>query len=341
MGGVNCTLDMKDFIMSNAAYATAAVSENVRNAGIFPVAPFSFRRFWIHFGSGAHVKKVSGLNSLYQLGFITSQLKAKIFEPQTRVIDILPICAMLHAQLADMSKGSPVPFDGTGKVMKEFLDTIDDLKRQITGDEILNVKISEIVFDYRLNDVLTRLESILGQELDAMPIWFVTKRRAYSIDALIDNAETIFDAKTILLLSARTILDVRQAGRAIAFEVPTAAGFHAVRATEAVARGYHEIIIGARPGEDTPLGPLVNALRKTRDGLLASRAIDKEDLLNIVIDMLSRINNVYRKPIAHPDMVLDLQGAMNVFDSAKCAIDLMLEDAEHKHSSPPIAPGFF
>ena len=38
-----------------------------------------------------------------------------------------------------------------------------------------------------------RLEAILAQELNSMPIWFVTKRRAYSIDALTENAETVFE----------------------------------------------------------------------------------------------------------------------------------------------------
>jgi hypothetical protein len=287
------------------------------------------------------VKKVTGLNTLYQLGFITSQLKAKIADPQTRVIEVLPICGMLHALFADMLfKGLPVPFDGTGKVMKEFLDALNSLKGQITSDDVLNFKLSELLFDYRFSDVLIRLESILAQELDAMPIWFVTKRRAYCVSDLIDNAEVVFDHDAILLLSPRTVLDIRQAGRSIAFEIPTAAGFHAVRATEAVARGYYEIVVGIKPDEGTPLGPLINKLRIKRDALVTSTAIDKEDLLHIVIEMLARINNVYRKPITHPDMVLDLPGSMNVFDSAKTAIELMLEDAKLKAPNG-LQPGFF
>jgi hypothetical protein len=306
---------------------------------MFSVAPFGFRRFWIHFGLGGYVKKVSGLNSLYQLGHVLGQFKNMLNQPQTTFADLAPGVAMVWALLKGMEDGVPVPFESTGRVVKEFIQALDTYKSALSPMSHIT-PIAGTLHVYRLNDCATRLEAIMAQELDAMPIWFVTKRRAYSIDALIDNAETIFDAKMIPLLSSHTILDIRQAGRAIAFEVPTAAGFHAVRATEAVARGYHEIIIGTRPSEDTPLGPLINTLRNRRDGLLASGAIDKEDLLNIVIDMLNRINNVYRKPIAHPDMVLDLSGAMNVFDSAKCAIDLMLEDAERKYSSP-IAPGFF
>lgn len=286
------------------------------------------------------MKKVTGLNALYQLGFITSQLRTKISDPQTRVVDILPICGMLHAQLADMSKGVPVPFSGTGKLMKEFIDTLDDLKRTITGNGSLGVKLSELMLDYRLNDVLTRMESVLTQELDAMPIWFVTARRAYSIDELINNAEKVFGDNAIPLFSARTLNDIREAGRGIAFELPTAAGFHSVRSTEAVARGYHDVITGTQIAEGTPMGPLINELRKKRDVLVSQRVIDSEDLLHLVIEILNRLNNVYRKPITHPDMVLSLSGAMNVFDSAKCAIELMLEDAQKK-SVAKIPDGFF
>jgi hypothetical protein len=41
----------------------------------------------------------------------------------------------------------------------------------------------------------------------------------------------------------------------------------------------------------------------------------------------------------HPEMTLDLLSAMNAFDSAKCAIELMLEDATKKRSQIP--NGFF
>jgi hypothetical protein len=75
--------------------------------------------------------------------------------------------------------------------------------------------------------------------------------------------------------------------------------------------------------------------------LQAAGTIDKEDLVNLIIETLARLNNVYRKPITHPDMILELPAAMNVFDSAKSSIELMLEDAQKKYSSGPIPPGFF
>jgi hypothetical protein len=308
---------------------------------MFPVVPPGYcGGRWPYFGLGAHVKKVTGLNSLYQLGFIVSQLRVKLSQPSTTVKDVIFGCGMVHAHLNEMLHGIPLPFEGSGKIMKEVIETIDSLKSMITTDEILSVPIYQTLYDYRLNDAIIRLESVLSYELDTMPIWFVTARRAYSIDVLINNAEQVLDPDTIRFLSPRTILDLRQAGRSIAFEVPTAAGFHSLRATEGVARGYHEIIIGIRADEGTPLGPLINALRIGRDALVKDATIDGEDMLHLVIETLARLNNVYRKPIMHPDMVLDLPGAINVFDTAKNAIALMLEDAGKK-SSANLKPDFF
>ena len=94
-------------------------------------------------------------------------------------------------------------------------------------------------------------------------------------------------------------------------------------------------MVGTKPTDNTPLGPIINALRVVRDKLP-----DKEDLLHLIIASLTHINNVFRKPIAHPDLVLTPEQAMMVFDSAKPAIELMLEDARKKASSP-LPPGFF
>lgn len=223
--------------------------------------------------------------------------------------------------------------------MQEAVETFDVLKERYESTP--SAPLFGTTVHHRLTELLTAMQVHLNSELDAMPIWFVTPRRAYSIDVLTNNAERILDSEVVLLLSPRSLKDIREAGRAIAFDLPTAAGFHSVRAVEGIARAYHEIIVGTRPVDDTPLGGVIQGLRTQRDVLLNAGTIDKEDLLNIAIDMLVRVNNVYRKPIAHPDMILELSAAMNVFDSAKCAIELMLEDAQKKCVSPPIPAGFF
>lgn len=282
------------------------------------------------------MQKVTGLNTLYHLGYVMVQFRIALNNPSGRYVDAATASAMVWAQLQAMLRDEPVPFTSTRKVVEEFVVALDNYKDALPSNA---TKLLAGTIDvHRFTDLMTRLESLLAQELDALPIWFVTKRRAYSIDALINSAEQIFDNDAIALLSPRTIKDVREAGRAIAFELPTAAGFHAVRATEAVARGYHELVAGIKPDEEAPLGKVTNGLRTYRD---ANKTITKEDLLHVVIETLNRLNNVYRKPIAHPDMILDLPGAMNVFDSAKCSIELMLEDAQKKRAPNALPASFF
>lgn len=309
---------------------------------MFPVAPLVSLRGSTHFGPGEDMQKVSNLYSLYGLGHAIGQLSNYLGQSNVRFGDVAPGCGLLWAELTRILTGIPVPFESSARHIKAFVKMLDGLKQRYDENPNDLWKPFAGSAEHRLLiDLITQLEVQLMYELDALPIWFVTKRRAYSIDNLIDNAETVFDSSAIPLLSPRTVYDIRQAGRGLAFEVPTGAGFHAVRATEAVARGYHEIVVGLKPDGGTPLGPLINGLRTKRDALVANGAIDKEDLLHIVIEMLNRLNNVYRKPITHPDMVLDLSGALNVFDSAKCAIELMLEDAQLKYKSGPIPPAFF
>lgn len=286
------------------------------------------------------MQKVSNLYALYGLGHVIGQLTKYLSTPNVRFGDIVQGCGLLWVELNRMLSGVPVQFESSGRTISAFVKMLDGLKETY---EAAPGEVWKPLPDAQrrlLTDLITQLEVQLMNELDALPIWFVTKRRAYAIETLINNAETVFDLSVVPLLSSRTTYDIRQAGRALAFEVPTSAGFHAVRATEAVARGYHEVVVGMKPDAGTPLGPLINALRNKRDTLVASAAIDKEDLLHIVIEMLNRLNNVYRKPINHPDMVLDLVSALNVFDSAKCAIELMLEDAQAKFSGA-IPVGFF
>ncbi len=287
------------------------------------------------------MQKVFGLNAIYQLGFVMGQFKNLMNQPHTTYLDLATGSALLWANLGEMQKGIPVPFEATGKLITEMIEALDLFKSEFERVGAKTPIGNTPMMRFRLNDVATRLETIMSQELDAMPIWFVTKRRAYSIDLLINSAEKILDEDSIGLLSARSVKDIREAGRAIAFELPTAAGFHSIRAVEGVARGYYAAIGGLRPTDESPLGPVTNEIRKIRDALQGAGTIDKEDLIHIVIEMLARLNNIYRKPITHPDMILELPAAMNVFDSAKCAIELMLEDSKKKYQSGPIPPGFF
>jgi len=285
------------------------------------------------------VVKVENLIALYNIGHAAGQVKGIALHPAATPYSVLSACAMLRVELEHLLAEEVLPFEQSRNPAQRLITAID-----VIGEECKqgrsNSPLAGTPMNFELVGTITELEISMNQEMNKMPIYFVTKRRAYSVDALINNAEQVFGVAEVALLNKRTLTDIRQAGRSIAFDLPTAVGFHSVRAVEAVARGYHTIVVGTTLPDGTPLGPLIQALQNKRNALLASKTIDSEDLLNLAIDFLSRIKNVYRNPISHPDMTLEPPQAMNVFESAKCAIALMLEDAPKK-SSVPIPAGFF
>lgn len=90
----------------------------------------------------------------------------------------------------------------------------------------------ERAFDFldvwSLNTTLEQFETVLKAEMSFTDVFLVAKKRGYDTTDLIDNAEIllpdVFAAKV-----PEAVSDIKQAGRCLAFELPTAAGFHMMR----------------------------------------------------------------------------------------------------------------
>lgn len=123
------------------------------------------------------MKKVASLNSLYQLGHIVGQLANNLSQSRVRLGDVVAGFGLVRAHLREMLTGIPLPFEATGRSMKEFVDALDSMKEKYQkSTDTLNSPLDGTLDQHRILDLITRLEVQLNQELDAMPIWFVTKR---------------------------------------------------------------------------------------------------------------------------------------------------------------------
>jgi hypothetical protein len=130
-------------------------------------------------------------------------------------------------------------------------------------------------------------------------------------------------------LSPRTIADVRGAGRCIAFDEHTAAGFHAVRAVESVARCYYELVLDKSSAKASPSGPKPKRLYDLIDELndkAEKMPNPLEHPLGMISGDLNRIRAVYRNPIMHPEMVLNDDQAIRVFNITTDVISAMIAD---------------
>jgi hypothetical protein len=68
---------------------------------------------------------------------------------------------------------------------------------------------------------------------------------------LIGEADKVFpECLRKTLISEQVLNDFRVAGRCLAFDLPTACGFHAFRAADAMIRPYHTHFVGVPPGKE-------------------------------------------------------------------------------------------
>lgn len=163
---------------------------------------------------------------------------------------------------------------------------------------------------------LEQFEALLADELDKRcPLYLVAKKGIFDTADLIDRAELMFtDEKLRALLPDQARDDFRQGGRCLAFEAPTAAGFHVLRAVEAVVKRYHEIA-AKKPWSLTQ-----------RDWGRYIAELGKVGAPKRVIDLLIQIKDNYRNPLMHPEDNLDIHEAVSLLGLSQSAINAMLQE---------------
>lgn len=174
-----------------------------------------------------------------------------------------------------------------------------------------------------LNLLLGQFETSLEDDLTRLPTYIIERTGAYSTDQLIGTAENVFanDLRENYI-PAQAILDFRSAGRCLAYDLPTACGFHVYRATDAMLRRYC-LHFGAIPkGTGRDWGRYIAALRIVLDGDGAKKPNVR------TVELLDSIRAIDRNPLVHPEQNLDNDGALIAFDLCKNAVSLMASDVK-------------
>jgi hypothetical protein len=158
-------------------------------------------------------------------------------------------------------------------------------------------KFDENITEYQgwhLSQCLKEFETVFAAELQASDVYFVSQKEAYDTSDLIEFADKIFPEEIRKTFTPRTIADVRQAGRCLAFNLPTAAGFHITRAMENVTLEASQKVPGAKPSKNDLHGYI--------------RILENAGVHAEVIKELDRLRNDYRNQLMHPEIFLsDIQ----------------------------------
>ncbi len=181
-----------------------------------------------------------------------------------------------------------------------------DIASEITGKKLAVYQI------HAIKDAVKNFEVVVANDLPGLDTYLVSQKGIYSTPELTERAENALleslpeDCRSFINEQERK--DFQQAGRCLSFELPTASGFHALRATESIIKRYWRLALKKADTDDCPaLGVCIANLREK-----------KEDPK--VLDILDHVRDLSRNPVMHPNVFLEMHDAFRTFDIAKSAI---------------------
>ena len=167
-----------------------------------------------------------------------------------------------------------------------------------------------------LISIMGNLETTVRAEAATLNAYVLTEQR---LDGrrLVDRPESFLGNKTFNKLPFVAQYDIKEAGKCIAFEVPTAGAFHLLRATEDTLRAYYAHFVKRGRKPNPMWNEMVNALKAKPRKPKPNRAL---------LDHLDNIRNNFRNPTDHPEMIYGIDEVQNLFALVVDVLDRMTKE---------------
>jgi hypothetical protein len=196
-------------------------------------------------------------------------------------------------------------FPKTGSAIKSILDWINAIMPErtalLTRDKMITP--SEIA---TLNNHLAALVAFLRDEAQHNYVLCVENQRFLSAHSLVEKIDTCFSEEAWNTIEKSAKREFDEAGKCLATERYTGAGFHALRGVECVIRQYIVKLTGALP-KKRDWGHYIEVLK----------ANGADPALTSVLD---NIRSLERNPLMHPEDWLNVDEAIGIFTIAQTAI---------------------
>ena len=165
---------------------------------------------------------------------------------------------------------------------------------------------------WNLNYERNQFKTVFLSELSTLPSFLVVAKESYDVNLLIDEGTKLFPA-SLLKKAPEAVPDAMETGKALAFELGTACGFHVFRVTEAVLKRYwDDVSSGAKHPNLQTIGSYAAEMEKKNYG-------DKK-----VIESLKQLARLHRNPLIHPEVILNVDEAIETLGIARSVIGAML-----------------
>jgi len=182
----------------------------------------------------------------------------------------------------------------TERASRELRELRDKLAKSEPDHRLTSDEASE------LNGLMNDVRKTLFAEARGKVAFIVTDKRI-DVDKLLTDVSTLMAPSSFDKLPDIAQYDFKEAGKCIAFELPTAAAFHLLRGTEAVLRHFYCSVV-RKDRVELMWGPMVSSLRSRRKPPPAP-----------LLDNLDNIRRSFRNPTQHPDKIYDIQEVQDLF----------------------------
>lgn len=184
---------------------------------------------------------------------------------------------------------------------------------------------------WQFSETIQKMETNLAAELREASTFYIQGRAIYDTKKLVDDASKSIPESLLEILNEMAKDDLGNSGRCLAFGLPTASGFHAVRAVEGVLGDY------ARAFDDGPAATKAKTMGDSVQALMALHKVNdhKGPLPNKkTLRALDQIRDLDRNPVVHPRENLSEEEALALFSLANSAIIYMLNEMNELDFSP-------
>jgi hypothetical protein len=200
-------------------------------------------------------------------------------------------------------------------------ESINHITTKNWDDDVTFYEIANVKSRY------TTFRTAFTAELGILNCYFVTQKGGYDMLSLLAWGENLFPTDLYSKVPEAQF-DVREAGRCLAYELPTASAFHVFRATESILRRYYDHISNkATPPKVRSIGVYVAAMRRANIGNPK------------VTSSLSQMANLHRNPLIHPEAAISVDEAISIYGIARSAASAMLAELPVATSTTLTPPG--
>ncbi|HEV2383598.1 MAG TPA: hypothetical protein VG206_27880 [Terriglobia bacterium] len=264
------------------------------------------------------MRKLENLFALYELGSRFGSLRALLKSKEDMDSEIGISAFECIQGLKYLFSDSVLPLERSKESAAKLLGSINAM---MSGDSIgKKQEYGEFLNPYFTGPIKNDIDTFqiaLSEELKLLPLFSVERTGNLSIDRLVEGASDGYPSSTVALLDDFTKQEINSAGRCLAFAVPTASGFHILRAVEVGLKGYVLAATGTLPKVgNRSWGTYITEMT------IAGASSDLIDLLKIL--------KTKRNPLMHPKDTLEMSEAIGIFCICQSTIETLIEDVRHK-----------